>query len=52
MPHAAGPTRMSRIATDKTIPAVPAGLHRGTRGSAYLRNHGDIDLETLARDLN
>jgi cytosine/creatinine deaminase len=56
MGHAAGPTRMSRIETDKKIlPYLPtstaerAGNLIGecvARGTAHLRTHVDIDLES------
>jgi cytosine/adenosine deaminase-related metal-dependent hydrolase len=56
MGHAAGPTRMSRIETDKTIlPHLPlsteerAGnlIREGVvRGTTHLRTHVDIDLES------
>ena len=56
MPHAAGPTRMSRIETDKTILphlAVSTEERAGNlieacvaRGTAHLRTHVDIDLES------
>jgi cytosine deaminase len=56
MDHAAGPTRMSRIETDKTIlPHVKlsteeraGNLIRASvaRGTSHLRTHVDIDLES------
>ena len=56
MPHMAGPTRMSRIETDKTILphlAVSTEERAGNlmeacvaRGTAHLRTHVDIDLES------
>jgi cytosine deaminase len=55
-PHMAGPTRMSRIETDKTIlPQLPVSTEERAsnlieaciaRGTAYLRTHVDIDLES------
>jgi cytosine/adenosine deaminase-related metal-dependent hydrolase len=55
MPHAAGPTRMSRIETDKEIlPKLPvparqrAGLlldHCIANGTAHVRTHVDIRIE-------
>src|SRR5437879_2041659 len=55
MGHAAGPTRMSRIETDKTIlPHLPLSTEERagnlicecvTRGTSHLRTHVDIDLE-------
>jgi len=55
MPHAAGPTRISRIETDKTIlPHRPVSTAERAsnlievcvaRGTAHLRTHVDIDLE-------
>src|SRR5438067_6925267 len=60
MGHAAGPTRMSRIETDKTIqPHLPLSTEERAgnlirkcvvRGTTHLRTHVDIDLESgLAR---
>jgi cytosine/adenosine deaminase-related metal-dependent hydrolase len=60
MGHAAGPTRMSRIETDKLIlPNLPLSTEERagnlirecvTRGTTHLRTHVDIDLENgLAR---
>jgi cytosine/adenosine deaminase-related metal-dependent hydrolase len=56
MGHAAGPTRMSRIETDKTIlPHLPLSTdERGgnlirecvARGTTHLRTHVDVDLES------
>jgi hypothetical protein len=56
MPHIAGPTRMSRIETDKTILqylAVFTEERAGNlietcvaRGTGHLRTHVDIDLES------
>jgi cytosine/adenosine deaminase-related metal-dependent hydrolase len=56
MPHMAGPTRMSRIETDKTIlPHLPVSTEERAgnlieacvaRGTAHLRTHVDIDLES------
>jgi hypothetical protein len=55
MGHAAGPTRMSRIETDKLIlPNLPLSTEERagnlirecvTRGTTHLRTHVDIDLE-------
>jgi cytosine deaminase len=55
MGHAAGPTRMSRIETDKTIlPHLPLSTEERAgnlirecvaRGTTHLRTHVDIDLE-------
>src|SRR5712671_1201502 len=55
MGHAAGPTRMSRIETDKTIlPYLPLSTEERAgnlielcvaHGTAHLRTHVDIDLE-------
>jgi cytosine/adenosine deaminase-related metal-dependent hydrolase len=56
MPHAAGPTRISRIETDKTIlPHLPVSTEERAgnlieacmaRGTAHLRTHVDIDLSS------
>src|SRR3954452_25276892 len=56
MGHAAGPTRMSRIETDKTIlPHLPLSTEKRAanlirecvvRGTTHLRTHVDIDLES------
>ena len=56
MGHAAGPTRMSRIETDKTIlPHLPISTEERAgnlirecvaRGTTHLRTHVDIDLES------
>ena len=56
MDHAAGPTRMSRIETDKTIlPYLPLSTEERAgnlirecviRGTTHLRTHVDIDLES------
>jgi cytosine/adenosine deaminase-related metal-dependent hydrolase len=56
MGHAAGPTRMSRIETDKTIlPHLPVSTEERAgnlirecvaRGTTHLRTHVDIDLES------
>jgi cytosine/adenosine deaminase-related metal-dependent hydrolase len=56
MGHAAGPTRMSRIETDKKIlPGLPLSTEQrasnlirqcAAHGSAHLRSHVDIDLES------
>ena len=56
MGHAAGPTRMSRIETDKTIlPHLPLSTEERAgnlirecvaRGTTHLRTHVDIDLES------
>src|SRR6266852_6265943 len=56
MPHMAGPARMSRIETDKTIlPYLPVSTEERAgnlieacvaRGTAHLRTHVDIDLES------
>ena len=56
MGHAAGPTRMSRIETDKTIlPHLPLSTEERAgnlirecvaRGTSHLRTHVDIDLES------
>jgi cytosine/creatinine deaminase len=56
MGHAAGPTRMNRIETDKTIlPHLPLSTEERAgnlirecvaRGTSHLRTHADIDLES------
>src|SRR5947207_1931071 len=56
MDHAAGPTRMSRIETDKKIlPHLPLSTEERAgnlirecvaRGTTHLRTHADIDLES------
>jgi cytosine deaminase len=56
MPHAAGPTRMSRIETDKQIlPHLPISTEQRAgnlirecvaRGTTHIRTHVDIDLES------
>src|ERR1700751_2167280 len=56
MRHAAGPTRMSRIETDKTIlPHLPLSTEERAgnlirecvaHGTSHLRSHVDIDLES------
>ena len=56
MPHMAGSTRMSRIETDKTVlPHLPVSTEERAgnlieacvaRGTAHLRTHVDIDLES------
>jgi cytosine/adenosine deaminase-related metal-dependent hydrolase len=56
MGHAAGPTRMSRIETDKTIlPHLPLSTEERAgnliqecvaQGTTHLRTHVDIDLES------
>src|SRR5271167_4274289 len=56
MGHAAGPTRMSRIETDKTIlPHLPLSTEERAgnlirecvaRGTCHLRTHVDIDVES------
>src|SRR6516162_2079723 len=56
MPHAAGPTRMSRIETDKKIlPYLPVSTEERAsnliresiaRGTTHIRTHVDIDLES------
>jgi cytosine/creatinine deaminase len=60
MPHMSGPTRMSRIETDKTIlPHLPVSTEERAgnlieacvaRGTAHLRTHVDIDLESRLLD--
>ena len=62
MPHMAGPTRMSRIETDKTIlPHLPVSTEERAgnlieacvaRGTAHLRTHVDIDLESRLSKLD
>ena len=62
MPHAAGPTRMSRIETDKTIlPHHPVSTETRAgrlirdcvaRGTTHLRTHVDIDLESRLAKLD
>jgi len=56
MGHAAGPSRMSRIETDKNIlPNLPVSTEERAgnlirecvaRGTTHLRTHVDIDLES------
>jgi cytosine/adenosine deaminase-related metal-dependent hydrolase len=56
MPHKAGPTRMSRIETDKTVlPNLPVSTEKRAgnlieacvaSGTSHLRTHVDIDLES------
>jgi cytosine/creatinine deaminase len=56
MAHMAGPTRMSRIETDKRVlPHLPVSTEERAgnlieacvaRGTAHLRTHVDIDLES------
>jgi cytosine deaminase len=56
MPHMAGPARMSRIETDKRVlPYLPVSTEERAgnlieacvaRGTAHLRTHVDIDLES------
>ena len=56
IPHAAGPTRMSRIETDKKIlPHLPVSTEERAsnlirdcvaRGTTHIRTHVDIDLES------
>jgi cytosine/adenosine deaminase-related metal-dependent hydrolase len=56
MPHAAGPTRLSRIETDKKIlPHLPFSTEERAgnlirdcvaRGTTHIRTHVDIDLES------
>jgi cytosine/adenosine deaminase-related metal-dependent hydrolase len=58
MGHAAGPSRMSRIETDKTIlPHLPLSTKERAgnlirecvaRGTTHLRTHVDIDLEAVS----
>jgi len=62
MPHAAGPSRMSRIETDKKIlPHLPVSTEERagnlirecvTRGTAHLRTHVDIDRESRLAKLD
>jgi len=62
MPHRAGPARMSRIETDKTIlPYLPVSTEERAgnlieacvaRGTAHLRTHVDIDLESRLAKLD
>ena len=62
MPHAAGPTRMSRIETDKMIlPHLPVSTEERAgnlieacvaRGTAHLRTHVDIDPESRLAKLD
>jgi cytosine deaminase len=62
LPHAAGPTRMSRIETDKTIlPHHPVSTEERAgnlirecvaRGTAHMRSHVDIDLESRLAKLD
>jgi cytosine deaminase len=62
MPHAAGPARMSRIETDKKIlPYLPVSTEERAgnlieacvaRGTAHLRTHVDIDLESRLGQLD
>lgn len=62
MPHAAGPTRMSRIETDKRVlPHLPVSTEERAgnlieacvaRGIAHLRTHVDIDLESRLEKLD
>jgi cytosine deaminase len=62
MPHMAGPARMSRIETDKTIlPHLPASTEEragnlieacAAHGTAHLRTHLDIDLESRLANLD
>ena len=62
MGHAAGPTRMSRIETDKTIlPHLPLSTEERAgnlireclaRGTTHLRTHVDIDLESRLAKLD
>jgi cytosine/adenosine deaminase-related metal-dependent hydrolase len=61
-PHRAGPTRMSRIETDKTIlPHLPVSTEERAgnlieacvaHGTAHLRTHVDIDLESRLAKLD
>ena len=62
LPHAAGPTRMSRIETDKHIlPTLPLPARRRAgllldrciaHGTAHVRTHVDIHLETRLSPLH
>jgi cytosine/adenosine deaminase-related metal-dependent hydrolase len=62
IPHMAGPARMSRIETDKTIlPYLPLSTEERAgnlieacvaRGTAHLRTHVDIDLESRLAKLD
>jgi cytosine/creatinine deaminase len=62
MPHMAGPARMSRIETDKRIlPHLPVSTEERAgnlieacvaRGTAHLRTHVDIDLESRLEKLD
>jgi cytosine/creatinine deaminase len=62
MPHAAGPARMSRIETDKTIlPYLPVSTEERAgnlieqcvaHGTSHLRTHVDIDLESRLAKLD
>jgi cytosine/adenosine deaminase-related metal-dependent hydrolase len=62
MPHAAGPTRMSRIETEKRVlPHLPVSTEERAgnlieacvaRGTAHLRTHVDIDLESRLSKLD
>ena len=62
MPHAAGPTRMSRIETDKVIlPHLSVSTEERAgnlieecvaRGTAHLRTHVDVDLESRLSKLD
>jgi hypothetical protein len=62
MPHMAGPTRMSRIETDKRVlPHLPVSTEERAgnlieacvaRGTAHLHSHVDIDLEAVPLKLD
>jgi cytosine/creatinine deaminase len=62
LPHAAGPTRMSRIETDKTIlPQHPVSTEERAgnlirecvaHGTTHMRSHVDIDLESRLAKLD
>lgn len=62
MPHAAGPTRMSRIETDKVVlPHLSLSTEERAgnliekcvaRGTAHLRTHVDVDLESRLSKLD
>src|SRR5712671_1806903 len=62
IPHAARPTRMSRIETDKRVlPQLPVSTEERAgnlieacvaRGTAHLRTHVDIDLENRLTKLD